>query len=151
MKRSNGLGEFQQPLFFDQPEVEGAVADRLEEDDDAVAVIALDFARAPGLVGDGGADREGAFGLVGLDQAGVAVVAVEARDLVLLAEVAEDVVAAAALGLGVGAHHRQPGLVELAALAAVADALLDGVLEARATGRPAHLAVAADLEPARLL
>ena len=29
----------QQALFFDQAECQGAVADRLEEDDDAVAVV----------------------------------------------------------------------------------------------------------------
>ena len=103
-------------------EVEGAVADRLEEDDDAVAVVALDFARSPALVGDGGADREGAYRVVGVDEAGVAVVAVPARNRVRLAEVAEDVVAAAAFGLGVGADHREAGAVELAALAALADA-----------------------------
>ena len=43
-----------EPLGGDQLEVEQAVADRLEQDHDAAAVIALDFAGAPGLAVDDG-------------------------------------------------------------------------------------------------
>src|SRR3954451_241792 len=116
-RRRRRSGLLQQALLLDQLEVEGAVADRLEEDGDAIAVVALDFAVAPLAVGDGGAEREGALDAgFGLDQAGVAVVAVAAGRLVLLAEVAEDEVAAAAVVLGVGAHHFQPRLLVVGAI-----------------------------------
>src|SRR3954451_10257748 len=146
-RRRRRSGLLQQALLLDQLEVEGAVADRLEEDGDAIAVVALDFAVAPLAVGDGGAEREGALDAgFGLDQAGVAVVAVAARRLVLLAEVAEDEVAAAAAVLGVGAHHFQARALELLALFGnsageeAADRLVLGAVE---DAGPRRLSVAA--------
>src|SRR5207237_4205220 len=90
---------------------------------------------------------------VGLDQAGVAVVAVAAWRLMLLAEVAEDEVAAAAARLRIGARHFQAGLLELLPLLAgaageeAADRLVLGAVEDAGDGRlpvaprPSHLLV----------
>src|SRR3712207_198284 len=82
--------------------------------------------------------------------AALADIAVAARRVVALAEVAEDERAAAAVGLGVGAHHLHARAVELlAVLLGLAGALdrLDEVGVAEALDR----ALAVDLREARLL
>src|SRR4051812_41654352 len=91
------------------------VADLLEQDDDAVVLVPHDDAGTPLGVLDGGVDREGVFVVVDVlfvGRSGAAVVAVATWLLELLAEVAEQQLAAATGRLGVAAHHLDPALVD---------------------------------------
>src|SRR4029079_11715532 len=88
---------------------------------------------------------------VGLDEAGFAFVAVAARRVVLLAEVAEDERAPAAAALGVGADHLDAAAVEGVARLVGGGRALDGVVELVAAGGRTHRAVLALLDEAGVL
>src|SRR5215217_1711692 len=103
----------QQIAGLDRLEGERAVADLFEQDGDAVFLLAHDDPRSPlrmphaRLYAEPGVDIRPLLGRAG--RAGVAGVT-QTRQL--LAEVAEQERAAAVLGLGVPAHHLDPGQLD---------------------------------------
>src|SRR4051812_17587628 len=130
-RASRGL---EQPPLAYHVERQRLVADLVEEHDHRAAVlVALHDALAPLGVRDARAERERLAGRVGaLHLAGAAVVAAPAWDAVeRLAEVRQDELAPAAVGLGEGAHHLQARALELAAVLLLVERLVDGLLERR--------------------
>src|SRR4051794_9504875 len=99
-------------------------------------LVALHDTLAPLGVRDPRAERERLVGGVGgRDLPGAAVVAAPARDAVeRLAEVRQDELAPAAVGLGERAHHLQARARELAAVLLLVERLADGVVERRRVG-----------------
>src|SRR5829696_1506343 len=106
----------EQLALADERHRERLVADGVEQQDDLVPVIALDHTFAPFSVRDTRPDGEVVPTTLGLAVAGVAVVAVAARSLKGLTEVAQDERTPAAVVLRVSTHHLEPRPIECAPL-----------------------------------
>src|SRR3954452_16914590 len=119
----------QQTAGDDQLDRQRLVADRVEKNRHLIAVVALYRAFPPIRVLHARTDRERAICCCCLALSRIAVVAVAARTLVLLAEVAEDELATAPGMLGIGAHHLYAGAIEGVALLLCLRCALHGVLE----------------------
>src|SRR3954451_19661409 len=108
---------------------ERLVTDLVEQGDHLVAFVALHIARSPLGVDDAGAERERLVDGRLAGEPRVAVVAVAARGLERLAEVVEDVRAAAGTKLRLAAHHVDALAIKLASVLLLFDGDIRSLLE----------------------
>src|SRR3954454_577819 len=113
-KVDGGSDGGEQPALFDQGDRQCSIPALVEEHDHGVAVVALNRPLAPFRMRDARRDGEGlAHGLLCDAVPRIAVIAVAARTLEVLAEVAEEKGAPAGSALSVAAHHLDPRSVVL--------------------------------------
>src|SRR5215831_14988389 len=137
-------GAAEQLALDDERDEQVAIAVLVEEHRQLVAVVALDGPLAPPLAPDALADRERLGGWRLVDPGGQVVVAVAAPAGVVLAEVREQERAAAALVLGVAAHHVQPRALDLVLALRLRFGGRDSGVDADRAG-PANIAVCVPL------